>query len=44
MLDRQTVFQIELRTAAYTVMGDNGLNFMRTYQAKKGPNKVRAQH
>jgi hypothetical protein len=24
-------------------MGDNGVNFMRTYEAAKGPNKVRAQ-
>lgn len=33
----------ELRAATYTSMGDNGVNFMRTYQSATGPNKVRAQ-
>ncbi len=33
----------ELRAAIMTEMGDNGLNFRRTYQSAVGPNKVRAQ-
>ncbi|NIM59847.1 MAG: TonB-dependent receptor [Candidatus Aminicenantes bacterium] len=33
----------ELRAATMTMMGDNGVNFMRTYESAKGPNKVRAQ-
>jgi len=33
----------ELRAATYTSMGEYGLNYMRTYQSAKGPNKVRAQ-
>ncbi|UCC41339.1 MAG: TonB-dependent receptor [Candidatus Aminicenantes bacterium] len=33
----------ELKAATYSAMGENGLNFMRTYQVEKGPNKVRAQ-
>ncbi len=33
----------ELKAATFTVMGENGLNFMRTNQVERGPNKVRAQ-
>ena len=33
----------ELRAATMAEMGDNGVNFLRTYQSATGPNKVRAQ-